>query len=65
MKFIALFLAFCLSFAFGAGQGKLELLRLSEFKDQNVSGWLASEKLDGVRVPTGTERICSQGRAKN
>ena len=50
MKFLALFLAFCLSFAFGAGQGKFELVRLSEFKDQNVSGWLASEKLDGVRA---------------
>ena len=34
-----------LNFAFS-----LELLRLSEFKDQNVSGWLASEKLDGVRA---------------
>ena len=29
---------------------KFELLKLSEFKGQNVSGWLASEKLDGVRA---------------
>ena len=48
-----------LNFAFS-----LELLRLSEFKDQNVSGWLASEKLDGVRAYCGTERICFQGRVK-
>ena len=34
-----------LNFAFS-----LDLLRLSEYKDQNVSGWLASEKLDGVRA---------------
>ncbi|MCD8213344.1 MAG: DNA ligase [Campylobacter sp.] len=28
----------------------IEILRLSEFKDQNVSGWLMSEKFDGVRA---------------
>ena len=66
MKFLALFLAFCLSFAFGAGQGKLELLRLSEFKDQNVSGWLASEKLDGVRAYWDGENLLSrQGKKLN
>ena len=66
MKFIAVFLVFCLSFAFGAGQGKLELLRLSEFKDQNVSGWLASEKLDGVRAYWDGENLLSrQGKKLN
>ena len=66
MKFIAIFLVFCLSFAFGAGQGKLELLRLSEFKDQNVSGWLASEKLDGVRAYWDGENLLSrQGKKLN
>lgn len=66
MKFIAVFLVFCLSFAFGAGQGKLELLRLSEFKDQNVSGWLASEKLDGVRAYWNGENLLSrQGKKLN
>ena len=66
MKFLALFLAFCLSFAFGAGQGKLELLRLSEYKDQNVSGWLASEKLDGVRAYWDGENLLSrQGKRLN
>ena len=29
---------------------KFELLKLSEYKGQNVGGWLASEKLDGVRA---------------
>ncbi|MBR8463433.1 DNA ligase [Campylobacter sp. faydin G-24] len=29
---------------------KFELLKLGEFKDQNVSGWLFSEKLDGIRA---------------
>jgi len=66
LKFIAVFLVFCLSFAFGAGQGKLELLRLSEFKDQNVSGWLASEKLDGVRAYWNGENLLSrQGKKLN
>ncbi|WP_223227832.1 DNA ligase [Campylobacter concisus] len=63
---MAIFLVFCLSFAFGAGQGKLELLRLSEFKDQNVSGWLASEKLDGVRAYWDGENLLSrQGKKLN
>ena len=44
-----------LNFAFS-----LELLRLSEFKDQNVSGWLASEKLDGVRAYWDGENLLSR-----
>ena len=31
-------------------KAKFELLKLSEYKGQNVGGWLASEKLDGVRA---------------
>ena len=50
-----------LNFAFS-----LELLRLSEFKDQNVSGWLASEKLDGVRAYWDGENLLSrQGKRLN
>ena len=50
-----------LNFAFS-----LELLRLSEFKDQNVSGWLASEKLDGVRAYWDGENLLSrQGKKLN
>jgi len=42
------------------------LLRLSEFKDQNVSGWLASEKLDGVRAYWNGENLLSrQGKRLN
>lgn len=50
-----------LNFAFS-----LELLRLSEFKDQNVSGWLAREKLDGVRAYWDGENLLSrQGKKLN
>lgn len=33
-----------------AKKAKFELLKLSEYKGQNVGAWLASEKLDGVRA---------------
>lgn len=50
-----------LNFAFS-----LELLRLIEYKDQNVSGWLASEKLDGVRAYWDGENLLSrQGKKLN
>ncbi|VTX99140.1 DNA ligase [Campylobacter concisus] len=50
-----------LNFAFS-----LDLLLLSEFKDQNVSGWLASEKLDGVRAYWDGENLLSrQGKKLN
>ena len=50
-----------LNFAFS-----LDLLRLSEYKDQNVSGWLASEKLDGVRAYWDGENLLSrQGQKLN
>ena len=50
-----------LNFAFS-----LDLLRLSEFKDQNVSDWLASEKLDGVRAYWDGENLLSrQGKKLN
>ena len=64
MRFFALLLAVFLNLALaaqsenlnnavGAGaakKAKFELLKLSEYKGQNVGGWLASEKLDGVRA---------------
>ena len=50
-----------LNFAFS-----LDLLRLSEYKDQNISGWLASEKLDGVRAYWNGENLLSrQGKKLN
>jgi ATP dependent DNA ligase domain len=66
LKFIALFLTFCLSFAFCVEQGKFEFLRLSEYKEQNVAGWLASEKLDGVRAYWDGQNLLSrQGKKLN
>jgi ATP dependent DNA ligase domain len=63
LRFFALLIAAFLNFALAAQsenlnnavsadtakKDKFELLKLSEYKGQNVSGWLASEKLDGVR----------------
>ncbi|MGG7048630.1 MULTISPECIES: DNA ligase [unclassified Campylobacter] len=57
-KFIFLFV-FLLNFAFG-----IELLRLGEFKDQNVSGWLASEKLDGIRAYWDGQNLLSKNGVK-
>ena len=64
MRFFALLLAAFLNFTLAAQsenlnnavsadtakKDKFELLKLSEYKGQNVGGWLASEKLDGVRA---------------
>nr|WP_315014815.1 DNA ligase [uncultured Campylobacter sp.] len=64
MRFFALLIAAFLNFALAAQsenisstvsadaakKAKFELLKLSEYKGQNVGGWLASEKLDGVRA---------------
>ncbi len=64
MRFFALLLAVFLNLALAAQsenlnntasadaakKDKFELLKLSEYKGQNVGGWLASEKLDGVRA---------------
>nr|WP_314088927.1 DNA ligase [uncultured Campylobacter sp.] len=64
MRFFALLIAAFLNLALAAQsenissaastdaakKAKFELLKLSEYKGQNVGGWLASEKLDGVRA---------------
>ena len=63
MRFFALLIAAFLNFALAAQsenisdagvdtakKAKFELLKLSEYKGQNVGGWLVSEKLDGVRA---------------
>ena len=64
MRFFALLIAAFLNLALAAQsenlnnaasadtakKDKFELLKLSEYKGQNVGGWLASEKLDGVRA---------------
>ena len=41
-------------------KAKFELLKLSEYKGQNVGGWLASEKLDGVRAYWGGRNLRSR-----
>ena len=57
MKFLwALWILACL--AWGA---KPELLLLETYKDQNISGWLMSEKLDGIRAYWDGEKLISRG----
>ena len=41
-------------------KAKFQLLKLSEYKGQNVGGWLASEKLDGVRAYWNGRNLCSR-----
>ena len=40
---------------------KPELLLLQVYKDQNVSGWVVSEKLDGIRAYWDGEHLISRG----
>ena len=57
MRFLwTLWVLACL--AWGA---KPELLLLETYKDQNISGWLMSEKLDGVRAYWDGEKLISRG----
>lgn len=53
---IFLSILLCLNLLFG-----LDLLLLSEYKDQNVSGWLLSEKLDGIRAYWDGKNLLSRG----
>jgi len=48
----------CVSMLLGA---KPELLLLETYKDQNISGWLMSEKLDGIRAYWDGEKLISRG----
>jgi DNA ligase 1 len=48
----------CVSMLWGA---KPELLLLETYKDQNISGWLMSEKLDGIRAYWDGEKLISRG----
>jgi len=40
---------------------KLDLLLLKTYKDQNISGWVMSEKLDGVRAYWDGKHLLSRG----
>jgi len=55
MKFLLLFIPFIL-FA-----GRPHLLLLKTYKDQNISGWVMSEKLDGVRAYWNGKELISRG----
>jgi DNA ligase-1 len=41
--------------------GKPELLLLQTYKDQNISGWVMSEKLDGIRAYWDGKHLISRG----
>ncbi len=55
MRFLLLLLPLLL---FGA---KPKLLLLQTYKDQNISGWLMSEKLDGIRAYWDGKHLISRG----
>jgi DNA ligase-1 len=55
MKFLLLLIPFIL-FA-----GKPHLLLLKTYKDQNISGWVMSEKLDGIRAYWDGKHLISRG----
>ncbi|MEA3419097.1 MAG: hypothetical protein U9Q90_06820, partial [Campylobacterota bacterium] len=55
IKFVFLLIPFLL-FA-----GKPKLLLLQTYKDQNITGWVMSEKLDGVRAYWDGKNLISRG----
>ena len=57
LKYLLIFLA-CYGVLFA---GKPDLLLLKEYHDQNVTGWLMSEKLDGVRAYWDGKKLISRG----
>lgn len=48
-------------FATAVFAGKPDLMLLKEYEDQNVTGWLMSEKLDGVRAYWDGKKLISRG----
>ncbi|NCD13497.1 MAG: DNA ligase [Epsilonproteobacteria bacterium] len=57
MRFFGIWFLFaCLVWA-----DKPSLLLLESYKDQNISGWLMSEKMDGVRAYWDGEKLISRG----
>lgn len=54
-KFLFLFIPFLLL------AGKPDLLLLKTYKDQNITGWVMSEKLDGIRVYWNGKHLISRG----
>jgi len=52
---------FLLLFPFLLFAAKPNLLLLKVYKDQNISGWVMSEKLDGVRAYWDGKHLISRG----
>ena len=52
---------FLLLFPFFLFAQKPDLLLLQTYKDQNISGWVMSEKLDGIRAYWDGENLISRG----
>lgn len=55
------FLLFFVFLPLGLLAQKPELLLLKTYTDQNISGWVMSEKLDGIRAYWDGERLLSRG----
>jgi len=62
MKFLTL-LFFIVSFCFSSllSSEKPNLLLLKVYKDQNMTGWVMSEKLDGIRAYWDGAQLISRG----
>lgn len=60
MKFFTVIVFICITTLHLWAQ-KPELLLLKVYKDQNISGWVMSEKLDGVRAYWDGEHLISRG----
>ncbi len=58
MKYLFLFFFLFASLSWAS---KPELMLLEEYKDQNISGWLMSEKMDGVRAYWDGHKLISRG----
>lgn len=54
-RFLFLFIPFLLL------PGKPDLLLLKTYKDQNITGWVMSEKLDGIRAYWNGKQLISRG----
>lgn len=58
MKQFVLLCCFVITFCWAS---KPELMLLETYKDQNISGWLMSEKMDGVRAYWDGHQLISRG----
>ena len=59
-KFIFLFIP-CILLSIGLYASKPNLLLLKTYQDQNISGWVMSEKLDGIRAYWDGKNLLTRG----